>query len=189
MTTDRNKNRKRLLALALAVALVVAGVFAAFTATTTNPDNKIESGTVAVGSDVSGAIYSLTGQKPTDVVTKCVRVTYTGTLAATVKAYVSSGITNGTLFNLKIERGTQTTGTRPDCGDFTPTATVKADGQIGSTATDYTNGYDIKGSAFAQNDNVTLRFTITTNDDTTPNGHTSVTSTGLHTWTFEARNN
>jgi hypothetical protein len=182
------QNLKRLISLGLALALVVLGVFAAFVASTTNPNNKIDSGTVAVGNDVSGAIYSEIDKKPGDVVSKCVKVTYTGSLGATVKAYVSSGaVTNGSLYNLKVERGTQTSGTRPDCGDFAPTATVKADGPMSSLATDYTGGYDIKGSSFAQNDNVILRFTITHNDDSTENAHTSVTGTGLHTWKFEAR--
>jgi predicted ribosomally synthesized peptide with SipW-like signal peptide len=187
--TKARSTVKKLLALCLALGLVSFGVFAAFSATTTNSNNKIESGTVAVSSDVSGVIYSETGKKPGDVVEKCIRVTYTGTLPATVKAYVAAGITNGTLYNLKIERGTQTTGTRPDCGNFSATGTVKSDGAIGSTATTYGTGYDLKGSAFSQNDTEILRFTLTHNDDTTANAHTSVTGTGLHTWTFEAQNN
>jgi len=183
------QHAKRLLTLGLALGLLGSGVFAAFTATTANSGNQIQSGSVAVSSDVTGAIYDASGLKPGDTVTKCINVTHTGTLASTVKAYMSAGVTSGTLYNLKIERGTQTTGTRPDCGDFSPTATVKADGPIGTTATTYATGYDIKGSAFAENDNVILRFTITHNDDTTANAHTSVTSTGSHTWTFEAQNN
>lgn len=190
---------RRKLLLTLAVlgtvgGLMSVGVFAAFTATTTNTDNKIDSGTVKVDQHTGATtLYSRTDQKPGDSYSACVRVTYSGSLAAAVRIYVSTGITNGTLYNLKVERGSGITvpGSDMNCTGFTVSSTAY-DGQLGSFPTSYAApGVDGKASAaaWATNDAVDYRFTITQNDDTTANAHTSVTSSGAHTFTWEARNN
>ena len=61
---------------------------------------------------------------------------------------------------------------------------------IGTLGTSYAAGIDGKAAAatWATNDSVDYRFTITVNDDTTPNAHTSVLSTGTHSFTWEAQN-
>ena len=74
-------------------------------------------------------------------------------------------------------------------------AREKGDGvktmDLGSFATTYAGGYPGKagGTAWAQNDTVDYRFTITQNDDATANAHTAVKSSGAHDFTWEARNN
>jgi hypothetical protein len=72
---------------------------------------------------------------------------------------------------------------------FTSTSTAYS-GQLGSFATTYAAGYDGKagGATWATNDSVDYRFTITQNDDPTPNAHTTPASSGAHTFTWEARN-
>jgi len=122
-------------------------------------------------------------------VISCLRVTYTGSLASAVKLYASSAITNGTQFNLKVERGTQTTGAFPACGDFAATSTAY-DGALGSFPSTYAAGLDGRSAAaaWATSDIVAYRFTVTQNDDPTPNAHTSVQSSGAHDFTWEARN-
>lgn len=189
--------RKLLLTLAVlgvVAGLMTVGVFAAFTATTTNTNNKIDSGTVKIDQHTGATtLYSRTGQKPGDTYSACVRVTYSGSLAASVRLYVSSGITNGTLYNLKVERGSGITTPAADmnCTGFAASS-VAYDGQLGSFPTSYlAPGTDGKAAAaaWATNDAVDYRFTITQNDDTTANAHTSVTGSGLHTFTWEARNN
>jgi hypothetical protein len=120
---------------------------------------------------------------------RCVTVSYTGSLAATVKLYASAAVTNGADYNLQIDRGTRVGGGANDCGTFTVTANVRADAAMTTLPTTYAGGYDIKGSAFAENDSVLLRYRITHNDDTVANDHITKTGTGLHDWTFEARNN
>ena len=168
------------------------GTYSAFTATTTNSGNTITAGTVAVGQHAgSTTLYSVTNQKPGDATAKCVRVSYTGSLTSAMKLYVSSGITNGTRFNLKVERGSGMTtldGTM-SCAGFTATSTAY-DGALGSFATSYAAGLDAKASAgtWATNDAIDYRFTITQNDDPTPNAHTTALSSGAHTFTWEARN-
>ena len=193
---DRSRRRKVLLTLgvvAIVAGLSVFGVFAAFTATTANTGNQITSGTVKIDQH-SGAttLYSLTNQKPGDATSACVRVNYTGSLAAAVKLYVSSGITNGSDYNLKVERGSGLTGPAADmnCSGFTASSTAY-DGALGSFGTTYAGGYDGKagGAAWAANDAVDYKFTITQNDDTTANAHTTAKSSGSHTFTWEARNN
>ncbi len=170
-----------------------ARTYSAFVATTANAGNKIESGTVKIDQH-SGAttLYSMTNRKPGDSTSACVRVTYAGSLAAAVKLYVSSGITNGSLYNPKVERGSGLTapGSDMNCSGFTANSTAY-DAALGSFGTDYAGGVDGKASAaaWAQNDAVDYRFTITQNDDTTANAHTTVTASGSHTFTWEARNN
>src|SRR5436189_260190 len=60
-----------------------------------------------------------------------------------------------------------------------------------TTNTGNTTGLDGKPTAgvWNTNDSVDYRFTITQNDDTTANAHTSVATSGAHTFTWEARNN
>ena len=101
------------------------GVFGAFSATTQNAGNEISTGTVALGdNDAGSSMFNVTGAKPGDTWTKCIKVTYTGSLPADVRSWLSS--TPGPLtpyLSLKLERGTQTTGAFPDCGNFAPAST------------------------------------------------------------------
>lgn len=194
---DRSRRRKVLLTLGvvgIVAGLSVFGVFAAFTATTANTGNQITSGTVKVDQH-SGAttLYSVTNQKPGDATSACVRVNYTGSLAAAVKLYVSSGITNGSDYNLKVERGSGLTGPAADmnCSGFTASSVAYENAALGSFATTYADGYDGKaaGAAWSNGDSVDYKFTITQNDDTTANAHTTAESSGSHTFTWEAHNN
>jgi predicted ribosomally synthesized peptide with SipW-like signal peptide len=198
MANTKNTRRRKVLltiaVLCVLVGLIALGSFAAFTATTTNTGNNISSGTVAINQH-SGAttLYNITNQKPGQSTQKCIRVTYTGSLQSTVELYVSSGITNGTLYNIQVERGSGLTtldGTM-SCAGFTATSTAFATAALGTFPTSYATGIDGKPTAgvWNQNDSVDYRFTITQNDDTTVNNHTSVTTSGAHTFTWEARNN
>jgi hypothetical protein len=120
--------RKLLLtALVLGVIGVVAGVgtWSAFSGTTSNDANSFASGTVAIGDDdANGAIFSLSAMKPGDTDFGCLVVTYTGTLAANVRLY---GTTTGTgldaWLDLKVTRGTKSSGAFDSCTNFTPDAT------------------------------------------------------------------
>jgi predicted ribosomally synthesized peptide with SipW-like signal peptide len=176
------------------MGLGVFGTFAAFTATSTNSGNKIDSGTVKVDDDsgTTTKLYDVSDQKPGDATAACIRIKYNGSLAASVKLYLAGTVTNGTNYNLKVERGSGLTtvdGTR-SCAGFSSTSTAY-DGDLGSFATTYAGGYPGKagGAAWAQNDTVDYKFTITQNDDATVNAHTTAKSSGAHDFTWEARNN
>lgn len=189
------RRRKVMLTLTAAAitGVVVSGTFAAFSATTVNSGNRIQSGTVKIDQH-SGAttLYDVTNQKPGDATVRCVRVIYSGSLTSSVKLYASTGITNGSQFNLKVERGSGLTAPAADmnCNNFNPTSTLY-DAALGSFGTDFGAGYDGKAGAAAWNagDTVDYRFTVTQNDDPTPNAHTTAASSGTHSFTWEARNN
>jgi hypothetical protein len=173
-------------------SIVGFGAFSAFTATTTNSGNTLTAGTVIINQHAGATtLYTGTTKKPGDSVVGCIRVTYTGSLTANVRLYASAGITNGTLFNLKIERGSGLSS--PDntmnCSGFSASSTP-FNANIGTIGTSYAGGIDGKAAAatWATNDSVDYRFTITVNDDTTPNAHTSALSTGSHSFTWEAQN-
>ena len=173
-------------------AVAGLGVFAAFTATTTNTGNSIASGTVAISDNSLGpAMYTLPNMGPGSTTTRCIRVKYDGTLPSTVHLYRSNTVTNGTAFNLQVERGSglnPATNPFPSCVGFTAAATVFT-GALGTFPTTYATAPDAKGAAWAQNDTVDYRFTITVVDDPTPNAHSTVVSSSAHSFTWEAQNN
>jgi hypothetical protein len=179
-----------LIGLGAAGAIAGLGAYSAFTATTTNSGNSFTTGTVIISQHAGATtLYTGTNKKPADSVVACVRVIYTGSLTSAVKLYASAGITNGTVFNLKIERGSGLSS--PDntmnCTGFSASSTA-FNTTLDQLPTTYGNGLDGKagGSTWAQNDSVDYRFTITVLDDPTANAHTSSVSTGSHSFTWEA---
>jgi hypothetical protein len=200
-TTD-TEGRKLRIFLTVAVLALMAGVAvfttsAAFTATSSNPGNLIEAGTVSIGdSDAgTGKLYNALNQKPgsTNGPTQaCIRVTYGGSLASAVKLY-RSAVTNGAQFHLTVERG-GTTLSAPasdmNCTGFVAASTA-FDGGLDTFPTTYAAGVDgkVAGAAWSSGQSVDYRFSIYTVDDSTPNAHTSAVDTGSHSFTWEAQNN
>jgi hypothetical protein len=190
------RTRKLLLSLLVvgAVGSVAAwGVFAAFTATTTNSGNTITAGTVTIGQHAGATtLYSASNQGPGATTVGCVRVTYTGSLASSVRLYASAAPSNGDAFNLTVERGSGLSS--PDntmnCTGFSASSTA-FNGTLDTFAATYAGGIDGKaaGAAWAENDAVDYRFTIEVVDDPTPNAHSASVGTGAHSFTWEARNN
>lgn len=187
-----SRTRKLLLTAAVlgsTVAVAGVGVFAAFTATTSNTGNSIASGTVNIAQSGTGAaLYVLPNQGPGATTQRCLRVTYSGSLGATVKMYLTGPITNGTAFNIQIERGSGLTGTWPACTGFVSAASLY-NGTLGAFPTTYAAGFDAKGSAWATGNTTDYRLTITVVDDPTPNAHRTSVASGDHSFTWEARNN
>lgn len=101
------------------------GVYGLFTATSQNAGNEISSGTVELTDNDSGAaLYNVTGMRPGETVSRCIKITYTGSLPAAVRLYSPS--TPGPLaqyIDLTITQGTQASPTFPGCTGFTPDAT------------------------------------------------------------------
>ena len=200
-SSPAGESRGRKLFVTAAVVAVIAGlaVFvtsAAFTATTSNDGNRIEHGSVAIGDSDggTGVLYNALDLKPGAVngpAPKCIRVTYTGSLASSVKLY-RSAVTSGAEFRLKVERGSGITTPAADmnCTGFTASSTA-FDAGLDTFPTTYAGGVDGKagGAAWALNDSVDYRFTIYTIDDPTPNAHTSKHDSGTHSFTWEAQNN
>ena len=197
MTTSTSSRVRRTGGAVTTTALVagLGAVFAAYTATTTNPGNSLSTGTVAIsdndGADVAMYTKAADGNLgPNQNITKCIRVTYTGSLTSPVKLYATTPITNGDRFTVQVERGTQNTGTFSSCGDFEATSTAFATADLSTFPSTYATGVDGKASAatWAANDTVAYRFTLTAKDGTAPNGNTTAFETNDHTYTWEARN-
>jgi hypothetical protein len=110
--------------LVLSAVFVLQGTVAAFTATTSNPGSNWRTGAVTLGDDDGGsALFTTSGLLPGDTGTTCIRVTYTGTVGATVRLFVPS--VTGTLspyVDLVVEQGTAgSPGGFASCGSFSGT--------------------------------------------------------------------
>src|SRR6201992_1541707 len=123
--SNRSKVLRTLLVLGIVACIAGAGVFSAFSSSTDNPGNIVTAGTVVLEDNDGGtALYALTAAKPGESKSSCIKVTYKGSLPATVKLFTPSTIGElGPFVNLKVEAGTQTTSTFPTCTEFTPLAT------------------------------------------------------------------
>jgi hypothetical protein len=200
-SNQQTESRKRKLFLTFAVVALMAGlaVFvtsAAFTATTSNSGNRIESGSVAIGDsdNATGVLYNALNQEPgagNGPTAKCIRVTYSGSLGADVKLYRGAAA-NGDKFRLKVERGSgmATADQTMDCTGFTASSTA-FDNTLDQFPTTYAAGIDGKAvaAAWAPNETVDYKFTVYTVDDSTPNARTSKYDSGAHSFTWEAQNN
>jgi hypothetical protein len=176
-------------------SLAAMGVFGAFSSTTTNAGNTITAGTVSIAdNDAGAAMYSISNAKPGESVSKCIKVTYTGTLDADVHIYTTSTIGSlGQYVDLTITPGTQTTPSFPSCTGFTAdsggalySGTLQ---NFGSTKNSYATGvvdYPGSGAKWAANESVVYQVTATL-QSSAPESAQGAT-TGSHTFTWEARN-
>jgi hypothetical protein len=119
----------KVLAATVPLGIIASGVlvwqasYAAFSATTTNPNNSFSAGSVVLTDDhqPSTVLFNASGLKPGSNGSSCIKVTYNGNLAATVKMYIKSGdLTNTTgdlspYLTLQVAEGT---GNAADCSDF-----------------------------------------------------------------------
>lgn len=147
---------KRVTAMLVLAAVAVPGgavTWAAYTATTDNGGNRIESGSVKIDDDDGGstAMFSLANLQPGATDAGCIKVTYDGSLAAAVRLH---GTTTGSgleqYLDLTITRGTNTPSDPgfDSCGNFQADATnyigkgagVIYEGTLSSFPDDYAGG-------------------------------------------------
>jgi predicted ribosomally synthesized peptide with SipW-like signal peptide len=180
-----------LLVVGLLGGVAVMGTLSAFSSTTSNTDNSFAAGTVILSdNDSGGVLYNVSNQKPGVNTVKCIELTYTGSLDADVKLYTPSTVNVSSQYiNLTIEKGTSDSSTFPNCGTFTAESTI-FNGTLASFAAarnSYANGilaFPGAQTAWAPNDTLVYRFTLSVQDDNAAQG----ASSGLHTFTWEARN-
>jgi hypothetical protein len=104
-----------------------AATWAAYTATAGNSGNQIEVGSVTIGDNDGGTspMFTLSGLLPGDTDSGCIKVTYDGTLASSVRLY---GTTTGSgldpYLDLTVTRGTYT----PSEPGFDSCTNFQADG-------------------------------------------------------------
>jgi hypothetical protein len=171
-------------ALLLTVVLIaVRSTTAAFTSTTANAANSWSAGTVALTDDDSGtAMFAATAMAPGDAVTRCITVSYSGSVDAAVRLYgsITGGTGLGTYLNLTVERGAG--GSFADCTGFVSAESVYTGTLAGFTATHtgFANGagtWSPVGGAPV--DTMTYRFTTTLQDDNAAQG---LSATAAFTW-------
>jgi hypothetical protein len=173
-----------------------AGTLSAFSSITSNPGNAFASGTVILADNDPGtAMLALSGAKPGDSDTSCIRVSYTGTLPSTVRLY---GTTTGTgldpYLTLTVTRGTASAGF-DNCTGFTADATnylgsgvgVIYTGTLQAFADTYAAGLIDPTAAtpesWTTNETHDYKFVVTVVDSDSAQGKTAT-----QTFTWEARN-
>jgi predicted ribosomally synthesized peptide with SipW-like signal peptide len=194
--SNRSKVLRTLLLLGVVACIAGAGVFSAFSSQTENPGNIITTGTVTIEDNDGGtALYTMSAAKPGESKTSCIKVTYKGSLPATVKLFTPSTIgALGPYVTLKIEAGTQTSSTFPSCTEFTPLASGATlyEGTLSAFATEhgtYANGITTNPASATKwetNNALVYRFTATVSASA-PNSAQGAT-TGSHAFTWEAQN-
>jgi hypothetical protein len=171
-----------------AVALVVVNTTnAAFSASTANTSNTFSAGTVALSDDDAGSLlFDLSGMKPSDTATKCVNVSYTGSLPADVKLYGSvggTGLANYLATTIEVGDGAAG-GASLSCAGFNPGSTLHTGAMdaFGAANTNYSTG--LGGFAGATNpSSKSYRITVTLQDDNAAQGKNATA-----TFTWEAQN-
>ena len=188
-----------LVAVGLAAAAVTAATWSSFSRTSANPSNAFSAGTVDISDNDAGAGFSPPTMAPGDSTSGCIRVTYSGTLAAGVRLYASFTGGLAQYLDLTITRGGESAPSFPACTSFMPDSTdylgsgagVVYTGSLAAFASahgDYASGLvDAPGSAqtWSSGSAHSYRFTVTL-----PSGAPAAAQ-GLSasaTFTWEARN-
>jgi predicted ribosomally synthesized peptide with SipW-like signal peptide len=196
---NRTKVLRTLLLLGIVACIAGAGVFSAFSSQTENSGNIITAGTVTLEDNDGGtAMYTVTNAKPGESKATCIKVTYKGSLPATVKLFTpTTSASLGELapfVNLKVEQGTQSSGTFPGCENFTPAATgaVLFEGTLSAFATEkgsFANGITTNPASqtkWETNNAVVYRFTTTVSSSAPESAQGK--STNAHAFRWEAQN-
>lgn len=155
-----------LLALSAFVALTATATYAAYAVSTANANSTIAAGTVILADNGGGvAPFSVGAATPGDTGSRCVRVTYSGSLAANVRLYLLS--TSGALgdrLTVSVEAGT---GAALDCSDFASSSTLLAATALTAAQASYSSfatGLDTwaptGGSGATRTYRVTWRFPV-----------------------------
>jgi hypothetical protein len=191
----KNKVLVSLLVVGALGSIAALGIFGFFSATTQNSGNEIVTGTVAFTDNDSGsALYNITGAKPGDTVSRCIKATYTGSLPADVRLYTTSS--PGTLaqfIDVTITQGNQATSVFPSCTGFSADAqgiifngTLQAFEQ---TRVTYAGGIHTDpggGAVWAPGSSLVYKIDATLQASAPDSGQGA--SSGVHAFIWEARN-
>ena len=174
--------------------LAASATFSAFTSTTTSSGNTFTAGSVTIGDNDAGqALYSLSDQRPGVTTSKCIKVTYGGSLDSTVKLYTPSTLASGAQYvNLTITPGTQASSTFPDCTGFVAAGGGAA---FNGTLQGFASAHNSFATALALDDQigtttwngtdaVVYRLDVSIQDVAAAQG----ASSGAHDFTWQAQN-
>ena len=204
----RSKLGMTLIVMSLFASAAGVATWSAFSATTENSGNSFDVGTVFLtDNDSNGVLLSLVNARPGDNDAGCIKVTYGGTLAASIRLYGSHTFSGGDVapyLNLTVTRGTFTGAGSPPafkaCSgggsqSFTADAStyiagkpdgVVYDGTLAAYPTSYTDPAVITdpNGSWANGEAHIYKFSITVADDINGQGKNAT-----QTFTWEARNN
>ena len=179
------------LLVAVVGGLAALGAYSAFSDTTSNAGNHFDAGTVTIGDNATSPLYAVSNAKPgTPSPDHCIKITYSGSLPASVKVYRSafSGGSTPNLADYVTLTVTKGTGSAENCSDFSGSTQVY-NGLLSAFGTDWSTGTALTNAsasaAWAQNDAVTYKFSAQVADNNAAKG----LNTGTHTFTWEAQNN
>jgi hypothetical protein len=170
-----------------------AATFSAFSATTGNPGNQFAAGTVALADDDAGAaLVSLPANaRPGDSSTRCIRVSYSGSLAAQVRLYasVSGGLADH--LTLTVTRGSQPTPSYPACTGFSADSGnygygangIVYQGKLSGLPAGWAGGVADPAASWTNGDARSYRYTVSVDDTPAAQGLTASA-----TFYWEARN-
>ena len=186
----------------LAVALIATGMiaaasggatFAAFARTTQNDNDSYSAGTVTLSDNDAGSVmWDVSNQLPTSpAIVRCIRVTYTGSLAAAVRLYTpTAGSALDPYLNITVEKGSMPVGTVfPNCTGFVSEATISPAGTLQAlkaVRTGWSDGLQAAPGAqasWATGDSLAYRFTVQMQNTLSAQGLTALVG-----FTWEAEN-
>jgi hypothetical protein len=201
------KTKAALIVFFIGLIGAVAGLatWSAFSSTTSNESNDFATGSVTLtDNDSEAAMFDLSNAVPGDTVSKCIRVSYSGTLTSSVRLYGS--VTGGNGLNqyldLKVTRGSFP-GTPPAnmaCTDFAADSVTYSGGngagangvmfnsRMNSYPTTWTAGIvdapDGTAEAWTNPESHVYKLDVTVAND-----NSAANKTHQQTFTWEARNN
>jgi hypothetical protein len=170
-----------------------AGTFSAFSATAGNAGNQFSAGTVTLSDDDAGAaLVSLPANaRPGDSSTRCIRVSYTGSLPAQVKLYatVSGGLADH--LTLTVTRGSQASPSFPSCTGFTADGAdyghgpngIVYQGKLSGLPASYAGGIADPAASWTNGDAHSYRYVVSVDNNPAAQGLSANA-----TFRWEARN-
>jgi predicted ribosomally synthesized peptide with SipW-like signal peptide len=186
----------------LVMGVAIGSTTAAFSANTSNANNTIATGTVAVGDNDGGSspVVTLANARPGDTSTGCIKITYTGSLSSSMRLYANvTGTGLAQYIDLKITRGGSTADPFGSCTNFNSVADstdyigqgpgVIYNGTLSAFPSTYSAGLidPISGTpeSWSQNEAHTYKVQVTLQAGA-PNAAQALTANPTFVW--EARN-
>lgn len=189
--------RVGLLACLAVLGAAGSATLAALVATGSNTGNSVTSGTVSLTDNDGGtAMLSLTNATPGTSSTRCIQVTYGGSLSSTVRLFTTLTGNIARHVTLEVTRGTETTPNfSGGCSTFTPDTTNYVGKGAGVIYRDLLVDFPASYAAglvdpttgapesWSNGESRSYRFVVTVNED-----YGAVSQTGTAAFTWEARN-
>ena len=193
LRASRSSSRLLAVAGALLMGLLGSGMMvwhgsaAVFSSTTSNAANSWTLGSVTLADDDTGsAMFSATGLVPSSTGSNCIAVTYSGTVATTVKLYASASADASSVaqyLDLTIVEGTG--GGFGSCGSFVAGSTIYSGtlATFTSTKTAYASGV----GTWAPSSSATKVYKITyTLNASVPSAKQAAVTTATFQWEAQA---